>query len=469
MTDTPAIGENEDRMMNAASAVNAPPSVVVMSAMMPTFLRSLLALPAKVVNEIAGRFEVKKERKKADTISGLVNRLEALMFEVPTFPLEISQSMAERWMASGAFGPRVGMITKLNRVFGGVNEAWDNATDYVKKALPSARKSRQMIDDLVVSYPTDYRIEPTGKWAVKNGSAAVGELMSQDWTRATQKPTPQLHHDEWRLRCKDSTCCTSGGIASFVAGIGHGAKVANNPAIETQRRYFDRSRTVSVVPPTLFNSKGDVIIENTTFVANNRNCPTCKGSVDWTTRPCGGSSHTNHIGGFSATVKLPAIVWSDGTGTAPSPNEPSLYRTVGYGAPVRIELNENTPRHSTTFAAVDGYPAFGKYGSGKKQRRGVAADPDADPKKRVSAQLTGDVQIMRVVIRMNDGIRVSALAWVFIHDEYAQNDGINSPSLNEAAHMVQLLTQAMSRSTDKKAKEGAVLLGALDRLHRPRY
>ena len=469
MAEHTPIGENEDRMMNAASAVNAPPSVVVMSAMMPTFLRSLLALPAKVVTEIAGRFDVKKERKKADTISGLINRLEALMYSIPNFPLEITQSMAERWMASGAFGPRVGMITKLDRVFGGVEDAWDEATTYVKKALPSARKSREMIDDLVIAYPTDYRIQPTGKWAVKNGSAAVGELMSQDWTRATQKPTPQLHHEEWRLRCKDSTCCTTGGIASFVAGVGHGAKVAINEAIETERAYFDRTRIVSTVPASLFAANGDLLIENTAFVANNRNCPTCGGPVDWTTRPCGGSSHSNHIGGFSATVKLPAIVWSDGTGTAPSPNEPDLYRTVKFGAPVRIELNENTPRHSTTFAAVDGYPAFGKYGSGQKQRRGVAADPDADPKKRVSAQLTGDVQIMRVVIRMNDGTRVSALAWVFIHDEYAQNVGINSPSLNEAAHMVQAITQAMSRSTDKKAKNGAVLLEALNRLHRPRY
>jgi hypothetical protein len=43
------IGENEAERTIAADALNAPSAVVVLGALLPTFLKSLLALPAKTV------------------------------------------------------------------------------------------------------------------------------------------------------------------------------------------------------------------------------------------------------------------------------------------------------------------------------------------------------------------------------------------------------------------------------------
>ena len=131
--------------------------------------------------------------------------------------------------------------------------------------------------------------------------------------------------------------------------------------------------------------------------------------------------------------------------------------------PVRIEYNNNAPRFSTTCKETEGIPAFGRFGSGEKQRNGIEANPEGNPSKRIAFHYTGHVERQLVIIQLNNGNRITALMWVFVHDEDGQARGIHSDEINEAASMVDEITRLSDRATSrKKGSDAVALFGAVE-------
>tara|TARA_R100000152_G_C6779211_1_gene210620 strand:+ start:1536 stop:3068 length:1533 start_codon:yes stop_codon:yes gene_type:complete len=468
---------NEANMENAAVAINAPPFLILLASMVKTWAASVGKIPKVALDSLASQYGIKKGKKKSDTVQNLLDRLSATVNSIPIFPKVITQHEAEKLAAAGAFGDKVGQVAKFAKVAGGDEAtAWSRAVDYIKDSLPAAteRQIELRTNALIRAFPTTWRMIQTKDTTMKHGRSVQGEYDSIMWNRWTDRPTPQASWMEWRLGCRDRSCTTPHGVRSFVRGIGYGCRVSNNPLQEkvvksTTYNGNEYERTLKVMPEFLKLDDGSRYkIPNpdwkhedltTMEIAASKSCPTCGGGVEWAERLVGGYSSMNGAGGWNASSKLPALLWPNTNGY--ESRHPELSRVLV--KPVRIEYNNNAPRFSSTCKQTEGIPPFGRYGSGEKQRHGIPAKPEGNPNKRIAFHYSGHVERQLVVIQLDNGNRITALMWVFVHDEDGQARGIHSDEINEAASLVDDIIRIADRSASrKKGSDAVALFGAVD-------
>lgn len=436
--------------MNGADALNAPSALAVMGRLLPAFIRSLTALPAVTVKEVAETLGLPSKRKKADTVEAVKNRLSDAASAIPVWPNLLTAQDVEKMAASGALGSRVGQVVRMVRFDDSdMNTAWARTADFVNGRL-AAKKADAMLDSLSVTFDSDIGFVATNKTGIERHQNAVGEYDSVDWSRWTDRPMPQAHREEWRLACSSRRCYTPSGIRSFVRAVGMGASTTKNP----------RTKQGGIVPATLFGDDGNIVVINTTDAQSAARCPTCGSGVKWATRYAGGSSSRYPVGGWGSKVRLPAIKWPE-----------HAERESVSNRLVKVEMNNASPRTAITFDASEGIEPFGRYGSGYHQRHGYDADPDAfdiingrKKGRRKTAQLPGSIRRFVGIVATENGGRVPVLMWAFVHDPLGLSRGIDNADIDYAVAMVEFVATVMRRSSKMTAHEGAVLLDAISRL-----
>jgi len=459
------IGENEAIRTIAADALNAPSAVVVLGALLPTFVKSLMALPAIKVKEL-GQTLLRNHPKtttKKSTVEAIVQNAKDRVNLIPIWGKPIDVKTANKWAANGVFGDRVGEVVKIHHWDSSdSDDRWNEAARFVK--------SSKTVEKLYETLDAPLKIVRTTRTAIERRSNAAGMY---DTTTVTTKGeshgTGQQMRHEYRLRCIHHLCATASGVQSFVRGVGMGASIELNPPIERGSEDYNRaSRDVIHPPSTLYDDEGDVVVYDTQEAKKNCKCPTCGGAVLWDWRLAGSArSNSQPVGGWGSVLKLPSIKMIHRTKEAG-------YQVVEEGIEsnrlVNCEMNDGSPRISTTFNRMLGYPAYGRYGQGENQRVGYEADPEAytiDHKGRrkgipKTVHLPASIQRRVIPIQTPAGM-CYMLGWVAVHDIDGLARGIESTSLDSVALMVNIIRHQLDAGNEK-AQAGSNLLDAISNL-----
>lgn len=459
------IGENEAERTIAADALNAPSAVVVLGALLPTFLKSLLALPAKTV-KVMGQTLLRNHPKtatKKNTIEAIVQNMKDRVNVIPIWGSPIDVKTAEKWAANGVFGDRVGEVVKIHHWDASdLDERWNEAARFVKAS--------KTLDALYDALDAPLKIVRTTRTAIERRSNAAGAFdTSTVQNKSVNHGTGQLMRQEYRLRCMYHLCSTASGVQSFVRGVGMGASVELNPPVERDSPDFNRASRDRLHPPkTLYDDEGYVVVEDTQEAKKACRCPTCGGAVVWDWRLAGSArSNSQPVGGWGSVVKLPSIKMIHKTKEAG-------YQVVEDGIEsnrlVNVEMNDGSPRISTTFNRMLGYPAYGKFGQGVNQREGYKPEPEAftiDHKGRrkgipKTVHLPASIQRRVIPIQTPAGV-CYMLGWVAVHDINGLARGIESTSLDSVALMMSIIRHQLDAGNEK-AQAGSNLLDAISNL-----
>lgn len=459
------IGENEAERTIAADALNAPSAVVVLGALLPTFLKSLLALPAKTV-KVMGQTLLRNHPKtatKKNTIEAIVQNMKDRVNLIPIWGSPIDVKTAEKWAANGVFGDRVGEVVKIHHWDASdLDERWNEAARFVKAS--------KTLDALYDALDAPLKIVRTTRTAIERRSNAAGAFdTSTVQNKSVNHGTGQLMRQEYRLRCMYHLCSTASGVQSFVRGVGMGASVELNPPVERDSPDFNRASRDRLHPPkTLYDDEGYVVVEDTQEAKKACRCPTCGGAVVWDWRLAGSArSNSQPVGGWGSVVKLPSIKMIHKTKEAG-------YQVVEDGIEsnrlVNVEMNDGSPRISTTFNRMLGYPAYGKFGQGVNQREGYKPEPEAftiDHKGRrkgipKTVHLPASIQRRVIPIQTPAGV-CYMLGWVAVHDINGLARGIESTSLDSVALMMSIIRHQLDAGNEK-AQAGSNLLDAISNL-----
>jgi hypothetical protein len=459
------IGENEAERTIAADALNAPSAVVVLGALLPTFLKSLLALPAKTV-KVMGQTLLRNHPKtatKKNTIEAIVQNMKDRVNIIPIWGSPIDVKTAEKWAANGVFGDRVGEVVKIHHWDASdLDERWNEAARFVKAS--------KTLDALYDALDAPLKIVRTTRTAIERRSNAAGAFdTSTVQNKSVNHGTGQLMRQEYRLRCMYHLCSTASGVQSFVRSVGMGASVELNPPVERDSPDFNRASRDRLHPPkTLYDDEGYVVVEDTQEAKKACRCPTCGGAVVWDWRLAGSArSNSQPVGGWGSVVKLPSIKMIHKTKEAG-------YQVVEDGIEsnrlVNVEMNDGSPRISTTFNRMLGYPAYGKFGQGVNQREGYKPEPEAftiDHKGRrkgipKTVHLPASIQRRVIPIQTPAGV-CYMLGWVAVHDINGLARGIESTSLDSVALMMSIIRHQLDAGNEK-AQAGSNLLDAISNL-----
>jgi hypothetical protein len=459
------IGENEAERTIAADALNAPSAVVVLGALLPTFLKSLLALPAKTV-KVMGQTLLRNHPKtatKKNTIEAIVQNMKDRVNIIPIWGSPIDVKTAEKWAANGVFGDRVGEVVKIHHWDASdLDERWNEAARFVKAS--------KTLDALYDALDAPLKIVRTTRTAIERRSNAAGAFdTSTVQNKSVNHGTGQLMRQEYRLRCMYHLCSTASGVQSFVRSVGMGASVELNPPVERDSPDFNRASRDRLHPPkTLYDDEGYVVVEDTQEAKKACRCPTCGGAVIWDWRLAGSArSNSQPVGGWGSVVKLPSIKMIHKTKEAG-------YQVVEDGIEsnrlVNVEMNDGSPRISTTFNRMLGYPAYGKFGQGVNQREGYKPEPEAftiDHKGRrkgipKTVHLPASIQRRVIPIQTPAGV-CYMLGWVAVHDINGLARGIESTSLDSVALMMSIIRHQLDAGNEK-AQAGSNLLDAISNL-----
>lgn len=459
------IGENEAERTIAADALNAPSAVVVLGALLPTFLKSLLALPAKTV-KVMGQTLLRNHPKtatKKNTIEAIVQNMKDRVNVIPIWGSPIDVKTAEKWAANGVFGDRVGEVVKIHHWDASdLDERWNEAARFVKAS--------KTLDALYDALDAPLKIVRTTRTAIERRSNAAGAFdTSTVQNKSVNHGTGQLMRQEYRLRCMYHLCSTASGVQSFVRSVGMGASVELNPPVERDSPDFNRASRDRLHPPkTLYDDEGYVVVEDTQEAKKACRCPTCGGAVVWDWRLAGSArSNSQPVGGWGSVVKLPSIKMIHKTKEAG-------YQVVEDGIEsnrlVNVEMNDGSPRISTTFNRMLGYPAYGKFGQGVNQREGYKPEPEAftiDHKGRrkgipKTVHLPASIQRRVIPIQTPAGV-CYMLGWVAVHDINGLARGIESTSLDSVALMMSIIRHQLDAGNEK-AQAGSNLLDAISNL-----
>ena len=462
---TEVIRESEAERTTAADALNAPSAVVVLGALLPTFVKSLLALPAKTVKELGQSLlhNHPKTTTKKNTVEAIVQRIKDHANLIPIWGSPIDVKTANKWAANGVFGDRVGEVVKLHH--------WDS-TDSDERWNEAARfvKSSKTLEALYEVLDSPLKVVRTTRSAIDRRSNAAGMYDTSTVRSKTDKSGEgqQMRH-EYRLRCYHHLCSTASGVQSFVRGVGMGASVALNQPVERGSEDFNRASRDRLHPPkTLYDDAGLPVVEDTQEIKKNCRCPTCGGPVVWDFRIAGsGRSNSQPVGGWGSVVKLPSIKMIQKTKDAG-------YQVVEKGIEsnrlVNCEMNDGSPRISTTFDRMLGYPAYGKFGQGVNQREGYKPQPDAftiDHKGRrkgipKTVHLPASIQRRVIPIQTPSGM-CYMLGWVAVHDINGLARGIDSTGLDYVAIVMNTIRHHLDAGNEK-AQAGSNLLDAIRNL-----
>jgi hypothetical protein len=218
----------------------------------------------------------------------------------------------------------------------------------------------------------------------------------------------------------------------------------------------------------LYDDNGYVVVEDTQEAKKACRCPTCGGAVVWDWRLAGSArSNSQPVGGWGSVVKLPSIKMIHKTKEAG-------YQVVEDGIEsnrlVNVEMNDGSPRISTTFNRMLGYPAYGKFGQGVNQREGYKPEPEAftiDHKGRrkgipKTVHLPASIQRRVIPIQTPAGV-CYMLGWVAVHDINGLARGIESTSLDSVALMMSIIRHQLDAGNEK-AQAGSNLLDAISNL-----
>lgn len=459
------IGENEAVTTIAADALNAPSAVVVLGSLLPTFIKSLLALPAQAVKEM-GQSLLRNHPKtttKKNTIEAIVQNMKDRVNLIPIWGSPIDVKTARLWAANGVFGDRVGEVVKIHN--------WDS-TDSDDRWNEAARfvKASKTLDALYESLDSPLKIVRTTKSAIERRSNAAGAFdTSTVQNKSINHGQGQMMRQEYRLRCFYHQCSTASGVQSFVRSVGMGASVELNPPVERGSEDFNRASRDRIHPPkTLYDDDGYVVVYDTQEAKKACKCPTCGGAVIWDWRLAGSErSNSQPVGGWGSVVKLPSIKMIHKTKDAG-------YQVVEKGIEsnrlVNCEMNDGSPRISTTFNRMLGYPAYGKFGQGVNQREGYKPEPEAftiDKKGRrkgipKTVHLPASIQRRVIPIQTPAGV-VYMLGWVAVHDINGLARGIESTGLDSVALMMSIVRRYLDDGNEK-AQAGSNLLDAIRNL-----
>ena len=462
---TEVIGESEAEITIAADALNAPSAVVVLGALLPTFVKSLLALPAAKVKEL-GQSLLRNHPKtttKKNTVEAIVQNMKDHVNLIPIWGNPIDVKTANKWAANGVFGDRVGEVVKIHH--------WD-ASDSDERWNEAARfvKSSKTLHALYESLDSPLKIVRTTRSAIDRRSNAAGAFdTSTVQNKSIEHGTGQQMRHEYRLRCIYHLCSTASGVQSFVRGVGMGASVELNPPVERGSEDFNRASRDRIHPPkTLYDDEGFPVVEDTQAVKQNCKCPTCGGAVVWDWRLAGSArSNSQPVGGWGSVVKLPSIKMIQKTKDAG-------YQVVEKGIEsnrlVNCEMNDGSPRISTTFDRMLGYPAYGRLGQGENQREGYEPQPDAftvgknGKRKGIpkTVHLPASIQRRVIPIQTPSGM-CYMLGWVAVHDINGIARGIDSTSLDYVALVMNTIRHHLDAGNEK-AQAGSNLLDAISNL-----
>ena len=459
------IGENEAERTIAADALNAPSAVVVLGALLPTFVKSLLALPAKTIKEL-GQSLLRNHPKtttKKNTVEAIVQNMKDHVNLIPIWGSPIDVKTANKWAANGVFGDRVGEVVKIHHWDSSdSDDRWNEAARFVK--------SSKTLDALYESLDSPLKVVRTTRSAIERRSNAAGAFdTSTVQNKSVNHGTGQQMRHEYRLRCIYHLCSTASGVQSFVRGVGMGASVEMNPPVERGSEDFNRaSRDVVHPPKTLIDDDGFPVVHDTQEAKKACKCPTCGGAVVWDWRLAGsGRSNSQPVGGWGSVVKLPSIKMIRKTKDAG-------YQVVEKGIEsnrlVNCEMNDGSPRISTTFNRMLGYPAYGRFGQGVNQREGYEADPEAytiDKKGRrkgipKTVHLPASIQRRVIPIQTPAGV-CYMLGWVAVHDIEGLARGIDSTGLDSVALVMNTIRHHLDAGNEK-AQAGSNLLDAIRNL-----
>jgi hypothetical protein len=462
---TEVIGENEAERTIAADALNAPSAVVVLGSLLPTFIKSLMALSAVKVKEL-GQSLLRNHPKtttKKNTVEAIVQNMKDRVNLIPIWGSPIDAKTAEKWAANGVFGDRVGEVVKIHHWDSSdSDERWNEAARFVK--------SSKTLDALYESLDAPLKVVRTTRSAIERRSNAAGAFdTSTVRSKSHEHGTGQQMRHEYRLRCIYHLCSTASGVQSFVRGVGMGASVELNPPVERGSEDFNRASRDTLHPPkTLYDDDGFVVVHDTQEAKTNCRCPTCGAAVVWDWRLAGSNrSNSQPVGGWGSVVKLPSIKMIQKTKDAG-------YQVVEKGIEsnrlVNCEMNDGSPRISTTFNRMLGYPAYGRLGQGENQREGYKPEPEAftiDKKGRrkgipKTVHLPASIQRRVIPIQTPSGI-CYMLGWVAVHDINGLARGIESTSLDSVALMMSIIRRHLDDGNEK-AQAGSNLLDAISNL-----
>ena len=248
-----------------------------------------------------------------------------------------------------------------------------------------------------------------------------------------------------------------------------GASIKMNPPIERGAEGWNRASRDRLHPPkTLYDDEGDVVVYDTQEAKKNCRCPTCGGAVVWDFRIAGsGRSNSQPVGGWGSVLKLPSIKKIHRTKNAG-------YQVVEEGVEsnrlVNCEMNDGSPRISTTFNRMLGYPAYGLLGQGENQRVGYEPEPEAftiDHKGRKkgipkTVHLPASIQQRVIPIQTPAGM-CYLLGWIAVHDINGLARGIESTNLDSVALMMNIIRHQLDAGNEK-AQAGSNLLAAISNL-----
>jgi len=459
------IGENEAVRTIAADALNAPSAVVVLGSLLPTFIKSLMALPAVKVKELGQAIvkDLPKSTTKKNTVEAVVQRIKDHVSLIPVWGKPIDVKTAEMWAANGVFGDRVGEVVKIHHWDSSdSDERWNEAARFVK--------SSKTLDALYESLDSPLKIVRTTRSAIERRSNAAGAYDTSTVRSKTHKSGEgQKMRHEYRLRCIHHLCSTASGVQSFVRSVGMGASVKLNPPVERGSEDFNRASRDTLHPPkTLYDDDGFVVVYDTQEAKKACRCPTCGGAVVWDWRLAGSNrSNSQPVGGWGSKVRLPSIKMIQKTKDA---GYQVVERGIESNRLVNCEMNDGSPRISTTFNRMLGYPAYGRLGQGENQREGYDADPEAyttDHKGRrkgipKTVHLPASIQRRVIPIQTPSGM-CYMLGWVAVHDINGLARGIDTNPLDMVALTMTIIRRFLNEGNEK-AQAGSDLLDAIHSL-----
>ena len=229
-----------------------------------------------------------------------------------------------------------------------------------------------------------------------------------------------------------------------------GANIHRNPALDEEGRADVRFPTP---PLMLWDSKNRPVVLDTEKARRIHRCPTCSGRVRWGQRLAGGYSSSLPVGGWGCIVKLPSEKNRTETGRVQS------------NQCVNVEMNNRSPRISTTFDELEGCLPYGLNGQGWNQRHGYEPNSEAftynkdgsKKGKRKTIHLPCSIQRRIGIVQTASGAEFPVLFWAAIHDLNGDARGIDDAPIETVLLMLRIV-QRYLKNGSTKAMAGSDLL-----------